>query len=92
MENFKKYNLWKHHYYLKEKGHLVALINSESYHAPLEKFLNKRFCYYIYEKVDGWKIEDYVNSYDYETYEVLPTLRECKEQAERHLNLYYNQL
>lgn len=80
---FKRYKIDGHTYYLAEKGDTVALINSESYHAPLEKYLNKWFCYYIYEKVEWWDVEDYVNSYDYDEYEILPTLRECKETVQR---------
>lgn len=49
---FKRYKIDGNNYYLAEKGGTVALINSESYHAPLEKYLNKRFCYYIYDKVE----------------------------------------
>lgn len=49
---FKRYKIDGHTYYLAEKGDIVALINSESYHAPLEKYLNKWFCYYIYDKVE----------------------------------------
>lgn len=54
MENqeFKRYKVDGNIYYLAEKGDRVALINSESYHAPIEKYLNKRFCYYIYDKVE----------------------------------------
>lgn len=51
-QEFKKYKVDGDTYYLAEKGDIVALINSESYHKPLEKYLNKRFCYYIYNKVE----------------------------------------
>ena len=67
----------------------MALVNSESYHDPIDKYLNKRFCYYIYEKRQNWDVIDYVKSYDYYDLEILPTLRECKENAEKRL-LYLN--
>lgn len=86
-KTFKKYKVDWHTYYLAEKGDIVALINSESYHEPIEKFLNKRFCYYIYEKRQDREIKDYVYSYDYETYEILPTLKECKKNVEQ---FYFN--
>lgn len=86
-QEFKRYKVDGNIYYLAEKGDRVALINSESYHAPIEKYLNKRFCYYIYDKVEGWGVKDYVYSYDYETYEILPTLRECKDTVK---NFYFN--
>ena len=90
MENtFKKYKIWEHHYYFKDAGDYVALVNSESYHDPIDKYLNKRFCYYIYEKRQNWDVIDYVKSYDYYDLEILPTLRECKENAEKRL-LYLN--
>lgn len=84
MENtFKKFKIDGRTYYLAEKGDIVALINSESYHKPLEKYLNKRFCFYIYEKKQNWDVSDYVNSYEYVDYDILPTLRECKEAVQR---------
>lgn len=84
---FKKYKVDGNTYYLAQKGDIVALINSESYHKPLEKYLNKWFCYYIYPKIDGWNVADYVYSYDYDVYEILPTLRECKNSVQ---NFYFS--
>lgn len=84
---FKKYKVDGDTYYLAQKGDTVALINSESYHKPLEKFLNRWFVYYIYKRVEGWDVSDYVYSYNYDTYEVLPTLRECKEAVQ---NFYFS--
>lgn len=86
---FKKYNIGEHHYYFKELGDYVALVNSESYHAPIEKYLNRWFCYYIYEKVEGWDVADYVKSYDYDDLEILPTLRECEQKADMALLYHY---
>ena len=85
---FKKYKVDGNIYYLAEKGDTVALINSESYHKPFDKFMNSWFVYYIYKKVEGWEVADYVYSYDYDTYQVLPTLRECKEAV---LNFYLSE-
>lgn len=87
---FKKYNIWDHHYYFCEKWDYVVLINSESYHDPIEKYLNRRFCYYLYEKRNNREVKDYVYSYDYETYEILPTLKECKEAWKQELLYYYH--
>lgn len=86
---FKKHNFWKKHYYLWEYNNYVILINSQSYHANIEKYLNRYFCYYIYEKNNNWNVKDYVDSYEYKEYDILPTLKECKKASISKLENYY---
>lgn len=83
---YTKYKIGEHNYYLRNNWKYVVLINSESYHAPIDKYLNKWFCYYVYKYRKDWMVQDYVNSYDYETYEILPTLRECKSMGNFYLD------